>query len=138
MSTFTPSVVAPLEEWDNTTDCIVWLIEQKEALHINKYTDLTLRELPEHIRGRIWETLEYQSATLDAYIENKGKARFTFTAEYKEVTDPETGEKADGYEVDVTYQLFSDPKLRVQSYASYTVMGADREEFRVIAEKVEA
>ena len=47
---FTPSVVAPLEEWDDTTDLIVWLVEQKTEYHLS-IPELALEELPERYHG---------------------------------------------------------------------------------------
>lgn len=136
---FTPSVVAPLEEWDNTTDVIVWLIEQKKELQINEYADLVLEHMPEHQRGRIWDFLDEQGADLDGYISGEGKVRFSFIAEYKDdLVDPESGDKVEGYEVTVTKHFITEYQKKSQKFAAYLIRGCDRGDFEVIGEKLEA
>ncbi len=141
MNSFTPSVVAPLESWDDTSDVIVFLIEQKEELHINQYADLVLEHLPEQYHGsRRFVTPENQSAQLEGYIAGKGKIRLEFTAEYRDdIVDAETGNQIEGYNVTVTRKFVNDWRSKPELFVSYVVAGSDRSDFAVISEvKAEA
>jgi len=123
------TVTVELEEWDDTTDAIVWLIEQK-------YSDLSLPKLeisknPHTWRGGI-ENLEDQNATLDAWTKDNQKICLDFIAEYAEIPEKETGETyyEDGYKITVY-----EGKLRGKKLAEYTIKGTDRKEFQIIKEQ---
>jgi hypothetical protein len=136
---FTPSVTAPLENWDNTTDAIVWIIEQKQAFNITQYPDITLEQHPEHYRGNIYNFMETQSAELKGYITGRGEVRYILTAEYKDnLTDPETNETVEGYTVTVERRFLNHLKMFAEKFATYQIIGSDREEFKIINEKLEA
>ncbi len=129
---FTPSVTAPIEEWDNTTDVIVWLIENIKEYQLT-ISDLLLEQNPEKRYGRCsYETLETQSAELTGWPLHGTKVKYKFTAEliYVKVPnafeDGETGE-LEGYEITV----LKTENFKDQPYAKYIIVGSDRSDFRL-------
>ena len=138
INNFTPSVVAPLEEWDDTTDVIVWLIENNQAYHLS-IPELSLEQFPEQkYNSRHFENLESQSADLEGWTEDHEKVRFTFDVEQKSVVDPETGNEVEGFEVTVKKRSLRNLLAKQQKFASYIIAGCDRKEFAVISQKIEA
>jgi len=138
MKQFTPSVVAPLETWDNTTDAIVWLIEQTPAFHV-ECAELALESLPEQYHAsRRFVTPENMSADLEGWIKNKGKVHYLFSVDYTEVTDPEADDKVEGYIVTVDVRYLGEFGSKAKRFAVYSIAGCDRSDFRLVSEKVEA
>lgn len=131
---FKPSVTASLEEWDDTTDVIMWVIEQKEIYHL---TDPRL-ELDEHPTQRYnrnrYETLESQKATLTGYTKEYLKVKYNFYADVIQIKVPEPDSaigfaEADGYEIFVEKK---DPETyRMKSFERFTVKGYDRSNFEL-------
>ena len=127
------TVLAELEEWDNTTDAIVWLIEQR---YFNtRLPKLRLETMPEYTRGG-FENLGKQSADLEGYNKLLAlKIRLNFIAEYIddiEEKEEETGETytVEGYKITV-----SDITAQTRKIAEYTIKGTDRKEFSIVEEK---
>ena len=125
------SVYAELEEWDDTTDVIVWLVEQK-------YSDMTLPRLELEDMPRAYrhgyETLDRQVADLHGWKENK-KTWLRLEAEYLddiEEKDEETGEvyNVEGYRVTVEEVTVQKKKI-----AEFVVKGSDRDEFKIVKEE---
>lgn len=134
---FTPSVVAPLEFWDDSTDSIVFLIEEKKELHVD-CAELALDQLPEQYHGsRRFVTPENCSADLEGW-QNSKEVRFSFTAKYADVVDPKTGEKCEGYNITVELKFLREIGSKKKQFGVYSIAGLDRRDFRVVSEKLEA
>jgi hypothetical protein len=134
MSHFTPSVTAPLEEWDNTTDAIIWLIENTPDYQLT-YSELVLEQNPEKRYGRCsFEPLESQSAELTGWPTHGRKVKYTLTAETCYVKAPdafgdgEVGE-LEGYKI--TVEMPNPVTLKKEPYKTYLIVGSDRSDFRL-------
>jgi len=120
------TVMVELEEWDDTTDAIVWLIEQK-------YSDLSLPKLEISKNPYTWrgiENLEGQNAILHAWTKDSQKISLDFIAEYAEIPEPdEKGETwyLDGYKITV-----KEAGYKGKTLAEYTIKGTDRKQFQII------
>jgi hypothetical protein len=130
---FKPSVTAELEEWDETTDVIVWLIEQNEQFHLS-CPNLKLEQNPERHYGRSsYETLESQTADLTGYTKEHHKVKFTFTAEAAQIKVPEPDDpdaETDGYKITVEQQ---DPATyRNKPFVKFTIKGYNRSNFEAL------
>jgi hypothetical protein len=133
---FKPSVSAQLEDWDDTTDSIVWLIENNEQFH-SSCPKLTLESTPERYGcSSRMSALDSQTATLTGYTAEHQKVKFEFTAEATQIQVPEPESKngfaeADAYLVTVEKQ---DPEsYRMKPFAKFTVKGYDRSNFTLEA-----
>lgn len=124
-----PSVLLEIDEWDDTTDAIVWLIEKK-------FSDVRLGELKLTDNPYGWRgitTLEKQRARLEGWRDHN-KVYLAFYAEWVDL--PEKEEEGwgtiytEGYRVTV-----DDITAARQRIAEYTVKGRDRKEFEIIEEK---
>ena len=120
------SVYAELEEWDDTTDVIVWLVEQK-------YGDITLPRLElsymprPHPRG--YENFSSQSADLTGWKEHK-KVRLRFEAKYLDCVEEKDEMTDEGYRVTVW-----DITAQTKMVAEFVVKGSDRDEFKIVKEE---
>jgi hypothetical protein len=134
VTNFIPSVTAPLECWDNTTDAIIWLIEQKTEYHLD-ISRLELEQLPEwNGRQGFWEFLESQTAELKGWPRPCGnKEYFKFYVEFTYLVDPETGNETDGYTIAVEKK---DCAFKWQKFASYKVLGSSRDNFTILEESI--
>jgi len=128
------TVLVELEEWDDTTDAIVWLIEQKFSdLQLPK---LKLEKAPAY-GGRLLEASDTQEAWLEAWTKENKKIRLDFYAEAIEIPeipekDEETGETfyTHGYKITV-----HDTTAQTKKIGEYTIKGTDRKEFQIIKEE---
>ena len=123
---------AELEEWDDTTDLIVWLIETSEEYHLS-CPELTLDENPEHRYSRgSYETLESQKAWLEGWSKEHHKEQITFHVKQimiKKPTSEELDAEVDGYEVIVEKRAADFKKYQI---SKFQVEGYDRKTFRRI------
>ena len=132
LNEFKPSVHVEIEEWDDTTDVIVWLIENVEDYHLS-CPKLELDEAPQQYHGsRRFETPNSQKAWLTGYTKEHHKARFIFYADFTQIKvsipeDPDA--EADGYLVVVKKE---DETYHMKPYKKYTVRGYDRATFEVV------
>jgi hypothetical protein len=123
------TVIVELEEWDDTTDAIVWLIEQK-------YSDLSLPKLEISKNPHTWrgiENLDSQSATLNAWTKDNQKICLDFIAEYAEI--PESDEKGETWFLDGYKITVKEAGYKGKTLAEYTIKGTDRKEFQIIKEE---
>jgi hypothetical protein len=129
---FKPSVHTEIEEWDDTTDVIMWVIEQTEEYHLS-CSKLELDEQPSQRYNRSsFETLQSQKATLTGYTKEHHKVKFVFYADVIQIKVPEPDPKdgfaeVDGYEILVEKE---DPETcRMKPFTRFTVKGYDRSTF---------
>ena len=125
---FKPSVTAEIEEWDETTDAIVWLVEQKYHLSSPR---LAIDELPQQAYGRrYFETLEKQSALLTGYTPEHSKETYRIHAEltYIPESDSESGDEIEVCKITVKKEV----NYKYVPDAEYTIKGANREEFEFV------
>jgi len=130
-----PRVLVELEEWDDTTDAIVWLIEER-------FKDVSLPELKIEEFPYTWEgieNLDEQRATLEGYRDNKG-VRIYFEAEYTEIPagKDEQGEDMyeDGFKITVEERYRYTPEgLKPTTAFEYIVEGTSRKNFKLVEEK---
>jgi len=117
------TVLAELEEWDDTTDVIVWLIEQR--FFNTTLPKLFLEKAPTHHL----ETLEIQSADLTGYNDKlHQKIHLNFVAEQIEI--PLEGDiYEEGYKV-----IVNDITAQTRKIGEYTIKGTNRDEFEIIAD----
>ena len=125
------SVYAELEEWDDTTDVIVWLVGQK-------YGDVSIPRLELSYMPRAYrhgyENLSSQSADFTGWKEHK-KVRVRFEVvniyDIKE-KDEKTGEVYDveGYRI-----IVWDKTAQTKMVAVFVVKGSDRDEFKIVKEE---
>jgi len=124
------TVVVELEEWDDTTDAIVWLIEQK-------YSDLSCARLEIDKSPQTWrgiENLELQRATLTGWTKDHQKIEWEFTAEYAEI--PLEGDVyEEGYKVTIEKRYYEKNKFKRDKIGEYTIKGTDRKEFEIVREE---
>lgn len=128
------TVLAELEEWDNTTDVIVWLIE-REFKQV-KCPTLKLQNCPREVgMYRHWQQLESQKVRLTGSMYGKSFER-NFFAEQIEIPCENNGE-VDGFRVTVEEDKI-DPisfKTTTTKLAEYIIKGTDRTEFKIISNK---
>ena len=115
--------MAELEEWDDTSDVIVWLIEQCEEYHLS-CPELELRDLPTLSYRHNFDFLEEQKATLTGYTQEHSKVSFDFRAEYIEIEDNSLGYKVTVHKAGDTVKVFD---------KTYIIHGENRKEFELIA-----
>jgi len=115
-----------LEEWDDTTDVIMWIIEQKYADFFA--STLEIGTSPFDL-GRI-TNLDHQTAILKGWKEHKQVELF-FEAEYAEVEEEDIAGIVfeDGFKVSVESYPY-----RKQKIAEYLVEGTERKHFKIIKE----
>jgi hypothetical protein len=83
---FKPSVSADLEEWDNTTDAIMWLISKIPDYKL-ECAELRLETCPQKAwNSHRLETLHSLKAKLEGYESCYVKATFVFNAELTYIT----------------------------------------------------
>lgn len=126
-------MLAEIEEWDNTTDVIVWLIEKK--FKKVSLPTLKLQNCPREVgHYRYWQQLESQEARLTGWIGDKFVR--DFFAEQIEIPCKNNGE-IDGFRVTVEEDKI-DPttfKTITTKLAEYTIRGVDRSEFKIVSSK---
>ena len=129
---FKPSVHTELEEWDDTSDSIVWLIEQNADYHLS-CPKLELDEAPQQYHGsRRFETPQSQKATLTGYTKEHHKATFIFYTDFTQIKVPTPEDptaEVDGYQIVVEKE--NSQTYKKESFAKYTVKGYDRKSFEV-------
>lgn len=127
-----PTVIAELEDWDSTTDVIVWLIQKKYADVLRPTLELEKTPKQKYNRND-FEFLTTQTATLDGSKIHEG-VKLRFDAMYAELKDNDES-VIDGYKVEVCMQ--EKEHFRWIPIAKYTISGADREDFEIREEKTE-
>ena len=95
---------AEIEEWDDTTDVIMWIIEQDPTYHLS-CARLDLEVNPEQRYGRSsFETLDNQVAYLSGWTDKHEKVRFKFDAEVISIANPTAEDpdaEDDGYAIEI-------------------------------------
>jgi hypothetical protein len=142
-----PTVKAALEDWDDTTDVIVWLV-QKEFADITLAT-LELEDTPNLSYRHTFDYMDSQTATLEGWPPNHSKVEIRFDAEAVEIPhnevpadlaaalELEADYNVDGYKVTVS-KRDGDSRYtlgRWKPIAIYTIYGVDRTDFQIISKK---
>jgi len=129
---FKPSVHTELEDWDDTSDSIVWIIENIEDYHLT-CPKLELDEAPQQYHGSSrFETPTSQKATLTGWTKEHHKVLFVFYADFTEIPNVDGVDGAvDGYIVTVEKEDETHP-YRMKPYKKYTVKGYDRKSFEIV------
>jgi len=119
------TVLVELEDWDDTTDAIVWLIEEKFNDVIG--ADLTIDKSPYGWSGI--ENLEKQSGRLEGWKDRQRTVLY-FEAEYAEIPmgKDEQGEEIyqEGYKITVHDVRYPAKKTE------YVIFGTHRKDFELV------
>jgi len=130
---FKPSVHTELEDWDDTSDSIVWTIENCEEYHLSN-PKLELDEAPQQYHGsHRFETPQSQKATLTGWTKEYHKVTFVFYADFTQIKAPTPEDptaEVDGYLIVVEKE--NPVTYKREPFAEYTVKGYDRKSFEVI------
>ena len=117
------TVLVELDDWDDTTDAIVWLVETKFPKLT--FARLELGENPYGWRGI--KNLEKQTATLTGWLDDE-KIEWEFTAEYCEI--PLEGDVyEEGYRITIEKRYY-DKGYKRQKLAEYIIKGTNRKNFQ--------
>ena len=121
-----PTILVPIEEWDETTDAIIWLYQQKYQQNLNLHSiTFTLDEMP-----TARETLQEQCAEIKGLnSKNLERVFLMFDAVLTEVDD----ENVYGYKIQV--RTLNPVTFRYEKEKEYTIKGENREEFEIIKEQ---
>jgi len=137
---FRVTVVAELEEWDETTDAIVWLIEQRFSDIEVPTLKLETTPSAKHYPHYSLEALDSQEAHLKGWRKHE-KVELDFLAEHVELPEVplEEGEEGyveEGYKITVERDVaLTDFKHKTEKVAEYTIQGSNRHEFKIIKEE---
>jgi hypothetical protein len=124
------TVMAALEEYDDTTDVLVWLIEQKYS-EVNDPT-LEIDETPQLAWGRrTCECLSSQKGKLTGRNCKHEKVTLDFSAEVIDIpVGPDVWDC--GYRVEVTKTEWNGANFKTTKVGEYTIKGSNRNEFEII------
>ncbi|MGD6808519.1 MAG: hypothetical protein ACQCN3_02355 [Candidatus Bathyarchaeia archaeon] len=131
---FKPSVSADLEEWDNTTDAIMWLISKIPDYKL-ECAELRLETCPQKAwNSHRLETLHSLKAKLEGYESCYVKATFVFNAELTYITVKDRSFKrgwseAIGYIIEVVKVEESGEEKTVNKHF---ITGTSSEDFKLV------
>jgi hypothetical protein len=125
-----PTILVPLEEWDDTTDVILYVYQQKYSSLFKNTPTITLDNIPERAsRYGNYEALENQRAEVTGSSHDYSRIVFTFDANIEDLED------SYGYTITVKKQNPVN-HYKLEKIAQYTIKGESREEFEIIKEQL--